>query len=227
MPGRALLLTHDARLSRLVQEMTQEVAIALQSCETVDSAKKAIAGSTFDAVVVDCDDVQGGAAFLRDLRRAWTTKNAAVVAVLNGATASADASDMGADSVVSKPVAPDRLRHILLKVCGTLRKRAHERVTLTVRVWVTAGAILERQAEALNISEGGIGLCFEEANLEDEVLSLKFELPGCKHPFHVRGEIVWADPTGRMGVRFVGMAAPTTEELGTWLAHRRAGAGET
>jgi DNA-binding response OmpR family regulator len=226
MPGRALLLTHDAHLSSVVQEITREVAIALQSCETVDSARKTIAGSTFDAVMVDCDDVQGGTAFLRDVRRAWTTKNAAVVAVLDGATAPADASDMGADSIVSKPVPVDRLRHILLKVCGILRKREHERVTLTVRVWVTAGAIFERQAESLNISEGGIGLCFEEANLEDELLSLKFELPGCKHPFLVRGEIVWADPTGRMGVRFVGMPAPATEELGRWLALRRAGAGE-
>jgi hypothetical protein len=163
---------------------------------------------------------------LRDVRRAWTTKNAAVVAVLDGATAPADASDMGADSIVSKPVPADSLRHILLRVCGTLRKREHERVALTFRVWVTAGAILERQARALNISEGGIGLAFEEANLEDEVLSLKFELPGCKHRFRIRGEIVWADPTGRMGVRFVGMAPPTTEELATWLALRRAGAGE-
>jgi DNA-binding response OmpR family regulator len=226
MPGRALLLTHDARLSTVVQEITREVAIALQSCETVESAKTTIAGSTFDAVLVDCDDVQGGTAFLRDVRRAWTTRNAAVVAVLDGATLPADASDMGADSIVSKPVAADSLRQILLKVCGTLRKREHERVTLTVRVWVTAGAILERQAETLNISEGGIGLCLGEAILEDEVLSLKFELPGCKHRFRVRGEIVWADPSGRMGVRFVGMPAPAKEELSMWLALRRVGAGE-
>ena len=220
-----MLLTHDAHLSSVVQEITREVAIALQSCETVDCAKRTIAGSTFDAVVVDCDDVQGGTAFLRDVRRAWTTKNAAVVAVLDGATATADASDMGADSVVSKPVPVDILRQILMKVCGTLRKREHQRVTLTVRVWVTAGAIVERQAESLNISEGGIGLCLGEAILEDEALSLKFELPGCKHRFRVRGEIVWADPSGRMGVRFVGMTPPATEELRMWLALRRAGAG--
>jgi hypothetical protein len=225
MPGRALLLTHDARLSSLVQEITREVAIALQSCETVDIARKTIAGSTFDAVLVDCDDVQGGTAFLRDVRHAWTTKNAAVVAVLDGATAPADASDMGADSIVSKPVPVDSLRQILLKVCRTLSKREHERVTLTVRVWVTAGAILDRQAECFNISEGGIGLCFEEAILEDELLSLKFELPGCNHRFLLRGEIAWADPTGRMGVRFVGMTAPATEELSMWLALRRAAAG--
>ena len=226
MPGRALLLTHDAQLSSVVQEITREVAIALQPCETVDGAKRAIAGSTFDAVMVDCDDVQGGAAFLRDVRRAWTTTNAAVVAVVNDATAPADASDMGADSIVSKPVALDSLRQILLKVCGTLRKREYERVALSVRVWVTAGAIFERQAEVLNISEAGIGLRFEEAILEDEVLFLKFELPGCEHRFRVRGEIVWADPTGRMGVRFVGMPAPATEELSSWLSLRRTGAGE-
>ena len=78
MPGRALLLTHDPLLSRLVQGITREVAIALHSCETVDAARKTIADSTFDAVVVDCDDVQGGAAFLRYIRLAWTTRNAAV-----------------------------------------------------------------------------------------------------------------------------------------------------
>jgi len=171
--------------------------------------------------------VQGGAAFLRDVRRPWTTRNAAVVAVLNGATAAADASDMGADSIVSKPVAADSLRPILLEICRTLRRRAHERVAFAFRVWVTAGAILERQAQAFNISEGGIGLRLEQAIREDDLLSLKFELPGCQHRFLVRGEIAWADPSGRMGVRFIGMAAPATEELRTWLAQRRTGAGET
>ena len=53
MPGRALLLTHDAQLSSVVQEITREVGFALQRCETVDSAKRALAGSTFDAVMVD------------------------------------------------------------------------------------------------------------------------------------------------------------------------------
>ena len=227
MPGRALLLTHDAHLSSLVQEITLELAIALQSCETVESARKTIAGSTFDAVIIDCDDVQGGTTFLRYVRLAWTTRNAAVVAVLDGATAAADASDMGADSIVTKPVPADSLRQILLNICQTLRKREHDRVTITVRVWVTAGAIVDRQAESFNISEGGIGLCFEEAILEDEVLSLKFELPGCKHRFLLRGEIAWKDPTGRMGVRFIGMPAPAAEEMGMWLALHRAAAGET
>jgi DNA-binding response OmpR family regulator len=225
MPGRALLLTHDAHLSSVVQEVSREVAIALQPCETVASAKRTIAGSTFDAVLVDCDDVQGGAAFLRDVRRAWTTRNAALVAILNGATAPADASDMGADSFVSKPVALDGLRPILIKICRTLSKREHERVALKFPVWVTAGAIFERQAEAFSISEGGLGLRLEEGIREDEVLSLKFELPGCRHRFRVRGEIVWMDPTGRMGARFVGMAAPARQELSLWLSLRRAGAG--
>jgi DNA-binding response OmpR family regulator len=224
MPGRALLLTHDAHLSRVVEEATREVAIALQPCETVDSTRSTIAGSTFDAIMVDCDDVQGGAAFLRDVRRAWTTRNAAVVAVVNGATAPADASDMGADSIVAKPVAKDSLRDILLNICRSLRKREHDRVAFTARVWVTAGLIFERQAEIFNLSEGGIGLSFAEPIREDEVLSLKFELPGCKHRFQVRGEIIWADPSGRMGVRFIGMTPPATDELRMWLAQRRTAA---
>jgi DNA-binding response OmpR family regulator len=203
-----------------------EMAIALQSCETVDAARKTVSGSTFDAVLVDCDDVQDGAAFLRYIRLAWTTRNAAVVAVLNGATAAADASDMGADSVLSKPVPPDSLRQIMLQIRQTLTKRAHTRVTLAVRVWVTAGDIMERLAESFNISEGGIGLSLEEVIREDEVLSLRFELPGCKHRFLLRGEIAWADPTGRVGVRFIGMTPPATEELDMWLALHRAAASQ-
>ena len=223
MPGRALLLTHDAFLSSEVQEIMLEMAIALQSCETVDAARKTISSSTFDAVLVDCDDVQGGAAFLRYIRLAWTTRNAAVVAVLNGATAGADASDMGADSVLSKPVPPDSLRQIMLRIRQTLSRRAHTRVTVAVRVSVRAGEILERLGESFNISEGGIGLTLEEVIREDEILSLKFELPGCQHPFHLCGEIAWADPTGRMGVRFVDVPEAAKDELGMWLALQRAG----
>jgi DNA-binding response OmpR family regulator len=216
-----LLLTNDAHVKSALQQISRELGLVVETCDTIEQASQAVRRTSFDAAVVDCDDLHGGAAFLREIRRSWTTKNCSVVALLNGATASADALDMGADTIVEKSQSRDALRSTLLSVCRVLNRRGDHRVALSVPVWVTCGEIVDRRAQAFNISEGGIGLRFEEALLVDDVLSLRFELPNSQHRFRARGEIAWAEPGGRVGIRFLSVSDPGRAELSAWLARQR------
>ncbi len=100
MPGRALLLTADKYLEEVVRGIGREVAMQVACYVTMETAAQACAQSTFDLVVVDCDDVHNGSSFLRHLRRGWSTRNAAVIAIVNGGTSPFDAADMGADTTL-------------------------------------------------------------------------------------------------------------------------------
>ena len=221
MPGRALLLSNDTQVKSALQQIARELGLTVETCDTVQKAAQAVGRSSFDAAIVDCDDTHGGAAFLREIRGSWTTKNCSVVALLNGGTAEADALDLGADTVVSKSQSREALRETLLSVCRVLNRRGDHRVAVSVPVWVTCDEVVDRRAQCFNISEGGIGLRFEEPLLVDDILSLRFELPGSPHRFRARGEIAWAEPGGRVGIRFLSISEPGRTELGAWLARQR------
>ncbi len=221
MPGRGLLLTVDTHLSELVYRIGREASVHIEAFETADEAAKAHARRTYDLAVVDCDDVHNGATFLHGLRRSWTTKSATIIAVLNGGTSAFDAIDAGANATVEKSKAPQLLPQQMLSACKLLEKREHQRVAIKVPVWMTAGNILDRRAESFNVSEGGIGLRLDEPIVHDDILTLRFELPGCEHKFHLRGEIAWADAGGSFGIKFLSVPESARGKLHGWLASRR------
>lgn len=220
MPGRGLLLTVDEHLSELVYRVGREASVLIEAFESADEAAKAQARRTYDLAVVDCDDVHNGATFLHGLRRSWTTKSATIIAVLNGGTSSFDAIDAGANATIEKSKAPELLPQEILSACKAMEKREHERVAIKVPVWVTAGSLLDRRAESFNVSEGGIGLRLEESIVHDDIFTLRFELPGCEHRFHLRGEIAWADASGSFGIKFLTLPEPAKGKLCDWLSNR-------
>jgi DNA-binding response OmpR family regulator len=224
MPGRGLLLTVDEHLSELVYRVGREASVLIEAFETADEATKAQTQRSYDIAVVDCDDVYNGASFLHGLRRSWTTKSATIIAVLNGGTSAFDAIDAGADATIDKSKAPELLPHEILAACKALEKREHQRVAVKLPVWVTAGSLLDCRAESFNVSEGGIGLNIDHTILHDDIFTLRFELPGCEHKFHLRGEIAWADARGCFGIRFLSLPEPARGKLCDWLARRRGSA---
>src|SRR5437870_3358721 len=60
----------------------------------------------FDAVIVDCDDLQGGLEVLQELRKGTSNRNSVAFAILNGKTTASQAFQMGANFVLQKPISP-------------------------------------------------------------------------------------------------------------------------
>jgi DNA-binding response OmpR family regulator len=142
MPGRALLVTRDTYLAGLVQKVARELALQVQSHDTIGAAADALSRSSFDAVLVDCDDLAGGGQFLRQVRSSWTAKNAAIVAILNGNTSPADAMDLGADTTLEKSRADALLWETVVSVCRSLDHREHTHVSRSRHLSRSAAATL-------------------------------------------------------------------------------------
>ena len=66
----------------------------------------------------------------------------------------------------------------------------------------------------------GMGLRFRDPIKEDEILRLRFQLPGTTTVIHAQGEIVWADPQGGVGIRFVSLSGNSRVELEKWIQAR-------
>lgn len=217
-----LVTTNDIIAGRAFNRLADEFHVAVEFCDDAKSCLTALEQQRFDMVVIDCDDVYRGDWLLRSARAAWANKSCLLVAVTNGTTQASDALDLGANLVMAKPLAFDQVRSQLRKACETLAngQRRDQRHAVRLPVFLTYGQVFDRRAEAFNLSPGGMGVRVSESLCNDEIVQLRFSLPGCARCIQARGEVAWADPDGNMGFKFIGMSQECATALTEWLQRK-------
>lgn len=224
MAWRTLLVTHDPFLESVFEHAINRRKRHLEVVPDSNSAQQLIAELRFGLVLIDCDDVYGGASLLRATRSSLTNRSSMVLAITNGETHPADALDLGANCVLSKPITPALAESEIQKIWRSLEPdpRADHRFSLKIPVFVSFGHIAELPCETFNISCGGLGMRVSEAIAQDDLLHLRCRLPGTLVPIRVHGEIAWADREGNCGIRFIGMSDTSRRVLSEWLDSHRA-----
>jgi Tfp pilus assembly protein PilZ len=73
-----------------------------------------------------------------------------------------------------------------------------------------------------NLSMGGIGVTrvYPPLRVGDK-LTMHFTLPSLDEPLEVPGVVVWPQPNGMAGIRFMDVGKPASELLRNWLDHNR------
>ena len=94
------------------------------------------------------------------------------------------------------------------------------RQELQVPISITTKTGRSFAAASRNLSLGGLGLQVLPPLETDEELSIAFTLPG-RRRLQVQGVVVWSQPDGAAGIRFVEMSDSKIEVLNRWLAGSR------
>jgi len=95
---------------------------------------------------------------------------------------------------------------------------AHRR-ELEVPVQITTDSGCCLLGKARNISPGGLGLQGVQPPLKvDDVLTVTFTLPGIGQRVEFRAAVVWSQPNGTAGIRFIELKPGTVELLHDWIA---------
>jgi hypothetical protein len=71
-----------------------------------------------------------------------------------------------------------------------------------------------------NISEGGLGLGTKRTPDMKGPVQLRFQLPGLERHLELKGEFVWTNDVGRVGVRFTSIPPAVKSELDAWLSRQ-------
>jgi CheY-like chemotaxis protein len=214
----SLLLSQDPEVMRVIRPTLENLSIEVELCHEARAGADILISDKFDAVIVDCDDLNGGLAVLQGLRKTPSNKNSVAFAILNGKkTTTQEAFGMGANFVLQKPISAlnaSRCFHAALNFMVKERRRYFRQpVKMLVKV------VLEEKtlnATSTNISEGGIALMLREALPRGVAPRLKFSLPGNIH-FEVEAEVAWVDVKGLAGFRFQNVPKSSQEELEKWL----------
>ena len=218
----SLLLSQDSDLVRVVRPTLEKLSIDVEVCQEARAAADILVSEKFDAVIVDCDDLQGGLGVLQVLRNTPSNKNSVTFAVLNGKrTTTQEAFAMGANFVLQKPISvinASRCFNAAVNFMLKERRRYFRHpVKMSVRIVLPDKTVA---STSTNLSETGIALMLREALPKGAVPRLQFTLPDTNQKFEVEAEIVWADVKGRAGLRFVNVPESSQFELEKWLDER-------
>jgi c-di-GMP-binding flagellar brake protein YcgR len=222
MTLESLLLSRDQHLIGVLRPVLEKLAIGLEVCSGARSGSEILASEKFDAVIVDCDDLQGGVDVLQILRKSPSNRTSVTFALLNGRTTTQQAFERGANFVLQKPVSTaSALRCFGAALSFMAReRRRYFRHPVCVSVALTFGEEREWKAITTNISEGGMAISFTGKLPQGRLSKASFDLPGAHLSLEPKVEVAWVDGLGRAGLRFIDMPENTRSQLDQWLTEQ-------
>jgi len=205
---KALLLTRDQEVLRVIRRVLEMVTIDMETVTSTDAARQTISSRKFDAILIDCDDVQSGCEVIKELRRGKSNSKSIVFAITNRVTTVKGAFELGANFVLDKPVSADRAARSLRAAHGLIlrERRRYHRHAVNATAHVSYGSQRDVPIPLTNISEGGVALGTSRTSEMTGPVQLRLQLPGLNRVLEAKGEFVWMNDTGRVGIRFTTIA---------------------
>lgn len=218
----SLLVCRDSEVVRVLRPTLEKLSIDVEVSAAAWSGSEILSSAKFDAVIVDCDDLEDGINVLRALRHNPSNKTSVSFAILNGKTTTQQAFDMGANFVLQKPLTTASTQRCFNTALGFMvrEKRRYFRCPMQMPVVLISGQSDEMKAMATNLSEGGMAMHFEGTLAKNSSARVRFTLPGTKAVMEPKAEIAWADGLGRAGIKFVDLPESSREQLEKWIVQR-------
>ena len=204
-----VIFTRDEALVAMIQKISSRPA---RHVSDLKEFRALLGADRLDLVLVDCDDHSDGIGALKAVSASEANRQTPCVAITNTETAHADARDFGGWIVFEKTALwkrPDQIERWL----GTVQKRHHQRFSQRMNGVVDSGDLMGRQVNVLNISVGGAS--FETSGVDELERHLTLRIAEVR----LRGEIVWRDSKGRVGMRFL-LNQLNEDDLRRLIGHR-------
>ena len=194
----------------------RDLRVESEVCAELGPAVERLAQGATSAVVVDYD-VECATELLKLTRQDYAGSCVAM-AMVKGLASIQAAYDMGVKFVLMKPVSVDAATRSLGEATALMERMLHRpaRRVVPTLAYVSFAEALD-PAIILDLSEGGMAIQALQAVEADGPLHLQFDLPGSLDSMSVAGEIVWADSSGRAGLRFLNLSEDQQQRLRDWV----------
>jgi CheY-like chemotaxis protein len=222
MTLESLLLSRDENVISVLRPTLEKLSIDVDVCRGVASGTKILTNEKFDAVIVDCDDLNGGLDVLAGLRKGTSNRNSVAFAILNGTTTTHRAFELGANFVLQKPVSALNATRCFEAALGFMarERRRYFRQPVEMPVTIFLGAGEEMKARGTDLSEGGMAVQITSKIPKSGISKVSFTLPGSTISMEPKAELAWADDQGRVGIRFRDIPQNSRDQLEGWIAEQ-------
>ncbi len=218
----SLLISQDADLAGVLRPALEKISVDLEVCAGLQPGNDMLAKRKFDAVIIDCDDLQDGFHLLAALSQSQSNAKSVAFAVLNGKTTTQEAFHSGANFVLQKPLTPLHATRCFNAALNFMvrEKRRYFRHPVEMPLRITLQRDQELTATSTNLSEGGMAIRILGKMEKDAEGQFSFTLPGSNISLELKGEVAWTDGTGHVGIRFVKVPQSSQYQLEKWLTER-------
>jgi CheY-like chemotaxis protein len=227
MSLQSLLLSRDPHTIRILRQTLEKLSIEMEVCRGARSGNEILASEKFDAVIIDCDDLQGGLEVLQNLRKTSSNRNSTAFAILSS-TSTHRAFELGASFVLQKPLSALNTTRCFSAGLGLMEreKRRYFRHPLEIGVSLFFGQGEKIDTTTTNLSEGGLALRFRGRFPRSGLSRIAFTMPAAEKVMECKAEVAWVDDAGQAGIRFLETSRKFKRVLEDWL-DKQAIPGET
>lgn len=230
----ALLVSDDDEAAAVLTPVLSGFGSTVVRCGHAEAANR-LTHEKFAAVVVDFDDslrtskilrnAQQASAglILRHAHQAIPGHHAVTVALLGDRTTVRNVIGAGAHFILYKPILAEQAKASLRAAVALIKRdrRRSYRVPVQVPVQLKAGDGPVTEGILLDLSCDGLDVLMPQAMTPAAAVRVHFGLPSSEIAADLRGEVIWANPNGETGVRFLQLAPELHRALQEWLADNK------
>jgi len=220
MGFNALVMCRDQQSQQALSAAMEALGMDQILCASVSETLDLMVRERHSALVLDFD--QPNAALVARMARLAPAQSRPVIFAMIGAlTEIGQTFQAGANFVLYKPLAAEQVLRSLRAGRAFMKpdRRQSARQKLETLVYLQFG-IVALPAMVLDLTQDGLALQAPEPLPPIREVPLRFALPGTSHLIEGRGEVVWADDSGRAGVLFTQLPPAARKQLKQWLASR-------
>lgn len=214
-----LVLCDELESLKILCKALDEAEINRDICTELDEATELLNKRKYEAVIVDCEGISGGATFLRTIRRAPSNKKASVFALIAGEAAAPKAFEKGANFALIKPLSYDVLARSLRAAHSPMLQERRRSFRHPAEILVEMQRYRSQVVHCMsrNISEGGMGLRSVNGARIGQEFEMRFRIPGESQAIEGRCEVRWVDAANNAGVSFVHVPAADYKRFKDWI----------
>src|SRR5882672_2995785 len=145
----ALLLSPDDQAVSAITAVLEEMSVTCERPLDGPSAAKKLNAQSFDLVLVDCENLPAAKLIFDVCRRSQTGTNPVPIAIVDGRAGLPTAFRLGAELILTKPVAKDQARTTIRTAVSRVRK---DESTRTIQPFEDASAAPAQPATLENFA---------------------------------------------------------------------------
>ncbi len=219
---KTLLVSKDDQAAETLTHVLAAFGVAVDRSSAVEVAVSRLRQELFDEVIVDFEDAGTASLVLETLRRRVTDEHvtpSVTVALVQDISQIRNILGAGAHFILTKPITDEQATTTLQAATALLKRerRRSFRVAVQAAISLHTNELPNLEGILLDLSSGGMDVLAAQALSTAALVHFSFELPGDDAKVEGDAEVVWTNPNGQMGLRFLEMPVEMRDQLGEWL----------
>jgi DNA-binding response OmpR family regulator len=216
---KALILSRHPETADQFRKALEKAGVRCDAAARPADALLKLGKGRFEAVIVDCEELDDARDVLLAMRRGKSNKTSIAFALVGRREDVKSASDAGAHFVLTKPVTEESIvrcvRAALPLIAREARRYHRQPLDTMARLKFEIGEV---HAHVRNLSEGGMEtkLFHVPQHAPNGKVKLRLVLPETNAPLDGTGEVAWVRE-GRLGIKFVQLSTASKENLQRWI----------